>query len=199
MRFSGPSGCPRGHGTRGVEHSARVLGRRRTLGSWSYDPGATRPSPFEPGFLATLLVAGLLGPVAPLRRLTHIGAWIIAAVFLLRGVGDFRLTACSELLETCDSLVGSPALYTSGLGGGDLYGHHGGEHPLTSACSRQALPGETPMEAGARWRHSQIANGGTLVDRHSYCRHATFALRSVGSDLTGLGKPLGLTPSKGIR
>lgn len=75
-------------------------------GRWGH--GATIPErhgrpPFEPGFLATLLVAGLLGPVAPLRRLTHIGAWIIAAVFLLRGVGDFRLTACSELLEACDS------------------------------------------------------------------------------------------------
>jgi hypothetical protein len=59
---------------------------------------------FQPGPLATLLVAALLatgsvlmlgrvglGPAARLSRITHVGAWLIAAVFLLRGVGDFRL------------------------------------------------------------------------------------------------------------
>lgn len=59
---------------------------------------------FRPGAMATLLVAALLaaasllvlgrvglGPAARLRSLTHVGAWIIAAVFLLRGLGDFRL------------------------------------------------------------------------------------------------------------
>jgi hypothetical protein len=59
---------------------------------------------FRPGAAATLLVAALLatasvlvlgrvglGPAAPLSRLTHTGTWIIAATFLLRGLGDFRL------------------------------------------------------------------------------------------------------------
>ncbi|HEX3197186.1 MAG TPA: DUF3995 domain-containing protein [Propionibacteriaceae bacterium] len=59
---------------------------------------------FRPGAIATLLVAALLttasvlvlgrvglGPAAQLSPLTHIGAWIIAVTFLLRGVGDFRL------------------------------------------------------------------------------------------------------------
>jgi hypothetical protein len=58
---------------------------------------------FRPGTIATLLVAALLaiasvlvlgrvglGPAARLSRLTHVGAWIIAAAFLLRGLGDFR-------------------------------------------------------------------------------------------------------------
>jgi Protein of unknown function (DUF3995) len=62
-----------------------------------------RPA-FEPGMLGTFVVAGLLaaaslvvlgrvgvGPAAGLRRLTHLGAWTIAAVLLLRGIGDFRL------------------------------------------------------------------------------------------------------------
>jgi hypothetical protein len=59
---------------------------------------------FRPGAIATLLVAALLatasvlvlgrvglGPAARLSRLTHVGVWIIAAAFLLRGLGDFRL------------------------------------------------------------------------------------------------------------
>jgi hypothetical protein len=58
---------------------------------------------FRPGAIGTLLVAALLaiasvlvlgrvglGPAARLSRLTHVGAWIIAAAFLLRGLGDFR-------------------------------------------------------------------------------------------------------------
>jgi Protein of unknown function (DUF3995) len=58
---------------------------------------------FRPGALGTLLVAALLatasvlvlgrvglGAAARLSRLTHVGAWIIAVVFLLRGLGDFR-------------------------------------------------------------------------------------------------------------
>jgi uncharacterized protein DUF3995 len=76
-------------------------------GRWGH--GATlperdgRPS-FQPGPWSTLLVAGLLatasvvvlgrvglGPAAHLGRLTHIGTWAVAAAFLLRGVGDFRL------------------------------------------------------------------------------------------------------------
>lgn len=76
-------------------------------GRWGHE--ATMPKregrpAFQPGVVATLLVAGLLataavvllgrvglGPAAPMRGLTQIGAWTIAAVFLLRGVGDFRL------------------------------------------------------------------------------------------------------------
>jgi hypothetical protein len=59
---------------------------------------------FQPGSAPTLLIAGLLaaagmvmlgrvglGPVARLSRLTHIGAWLVAVAFLLRGLGDFRL------------------------------------------------------------------------------------------------------------
>jgi hypothetical protein len=59
---------------------------------------------FRPGATATLVVAALLataslvilgrvgfGSVARLTRLTHVGVWIIAAAFLLRGLGDFRL------------------------------------------------------------------------------------------------------------
>jgi hypothetical protein len=76
-------------------------------GRWGH--GATlperhgRPS-FQPGPLATLLVAGLLGaasvlvlgrvglgPAAPLATLTRLGAWLVAVAFWLRGVGDFRL------------------------------------------------------------------------------------------------------------
>ncbi len=73
------------------------------LGSRGSPEQEGRPS-FQPGVVLTLLVAGLLataavvllgrvgvGPAAPMRRLTHIGVWTIAAVFLLRGVGDFRL------------------------------------------------------------------------------------------------------------
>jgi Protein of unknown function (DUF3995) len=59
---------------------------------------------FRPGAIGTLLVAALLatasvlvlgrvglGPAARLTRLTGVGAWIIAAAFVLRGLGDFRL------------------------------------------------------------------------------------------------------------
>jgi len=62
-----------------------------------------RPA-FQPGPVATVIVAVLLaaavalvlgrvglGPVARLTRLTYVGAWIVAAAFLLRGLGDFRL------------------------------------------------------------------------------------------------------------
>jgi hypothetical protein len=59
---------------------------------------------FRPGAIGTLVVAALLaaasvlvlgrvglGPAARLGWLTHVGAWAISAVFLLRGLGDFRL------------------------------------------------------------------------------------------------------------
>ncbi|HET9727328.1 MAG TPA: DUF3995 domain-containing protein [Gemmatimonadales bacterium] len=76
-------------------------------GRWGH--GATLPErdgrpAFQPGPWSTLLVAALLamagvvvlgrvglGPAAHLGRLTHIGAWAVAAAFLLRGIGDFRL------------------------------------------------------------------------------------------------------------
>lgn len=58
----------------------------------------------RPGPITTLLVAAMLGmagvlvlgrvglgPAAQFVRLTHLGTWIIAAAFLLRGLGDFRL------------------------------------------------------------------------------------------------------------
>lgn len=64
---------------------------------------AGRPT-CQPGPLATLVVAGLLGAAgllvlgrvglglaAPLVILTHAGTWAVGATFLLRGVGDFRL------------------------------------------------------------------------------------------------------------
>ncbi|HKU63264.1 MAG TPA: DUF3995 domain-containing protein [Gemmatimonadales bacterium] len=62
-----------------------------------------RPA-FEPGLGNTLLVAALhalaavvvlgrvgLGPAAHIGSLTHVGTWAVAAAFLLRGIGDFRL------------------------------------------------------------------------------------------------------------
>ena len=76
-------------------------------GRWGH--GATIPErqgrpTFHPGGRSTLVVAGLLatasvlvlgrvrlGPAARFVILTHAGTWVIAAAFLLRGLGDFRL------------------------------------------------------------------------------------------------------------
>lgn len=76
-------------------------------GQWGHAPAVPelegRPS-FRPGTAATLLVAALLatagvlvlgrvglGPAAGFHRLTRVGVWLVAAAFLLRAMGDFRL------------------------------------------------------------------------------------------------------------
>jgi hypothetical protein len=89
---------------------------------------------FRPGAMATLLVAALLaaasllvlgrvglGPAARLGLLTHVGAWIIAGVFLLRGLGDFRLIGVFRSVRDTrfawwDRLLYTPLSIVLGLG-----------------------------------------------------------------------------------
>ena len=76
-------------------------------GRWGHTaalPERDHAPAFEPGAVATLLVAALLamaalvilgrvgiGPLAGGSRLTRIAARVVALAFLLRAVGDFRL------------------------------------------------------------------------------------------------------------
>jgi hypothetical protein len=80
---------------------------------------------FRPGRMATALVAALLGtastlllgrvglgPAAHLFRLTHLGAWLIAATFLLRGLGDFHLIGLFRRVRDTRFALWDRRLYT---------------------------------------------------------------------------------------
>ena len=92
-----------------------------------------RPA-FQPGPLGTLAVAGLLaaaailvlgrnglGPAASLGLMTRVGTWAVAAVFLLRGIGDFRLIGLFRRVDDTrfahwDRRVYTPLAFALGLG-----------------------------------------------------------------------------------
>ncbi|MEP6687888.1 MAG: DUF3995 domain-containing protein, partial [Gemmatimonadales bacterium] len=90
---------------------------------------AFRPEPLGTMAAAALLAAAALvvlgrdglGPAAALGLVTRVGSWAVAAAFLLRGVGDFRLVGLFRRADDTrfarwDRRVYTPLALALGLG-----------------------------------------------------------------------------------